>query len=488
MGRKKPVAALGGRDFGGSGGALSSSNISSPNRRGSGGEASQQLPTAAQSSTSPTEGCSSAGAALTFSSCRMETRSNTSGSCGGIQEVNKGNSSSSSSTNHAGSSTSSVKGGDFVSDALLRDLEFEDFSRASCWEQLQHELVSCLRSLPIAADRSRFLQQVAAAHAEAAAAAAAAAPVHAPACMHRSAYCSSSWHAYAVPPPQFACLCSSPLLQQQQQRCALSLPLFSPLVLQQLVPIPRPPNYSRDSTEIPRDRLLRLTYTCSPPLPELGCCCSSNSSRNDSSSRRAYAAEPPAEVQVAEDLRHWSPSLSPIFFDSSSSGCGRSIRCSSSDGVSTNNKELRCGTCAACTLQWEQFFPSRAPSIQRSFGGESVARNSNVSSCLYTQVQLFSFLPMQFICLRCCLFPPLLQSRSFCNSKPSDSPMPQAQQQQQQQQRGASSRAQVQQERHEDLLLLPLLFPFPYPRKQRGQLLQLSGWRRAQPSRASRHP
>ncbi|CDJ53106.1 hypothetical protein EBH_0014690 [Eimeria brunetti] len=254
--------------------------------------------------------------------------------------------------------SSSNCSGNFVSDALLRQLEFEDFSRASCWEQLQHEFISCLRGLPIVASRSRYLKQVETAHEEAAAAAASAgaASGRAAPCMHSSASCSSSWHEYPVPPQLYSCMCCSPQQQQQQQRCVLSLHLFAPLVLQQLLPIPRSPDPSVNSDEGYRDQLLRLTYTCSPPLPELSCYCSNSSSG-------AIKNAPGAEQQPPD--QHISGlSVSPVFFNSSSTS-GYNTN-NSSRG--RNNKELRCGTCAACVLRWEEFFPSRAPSIQRSFG------------------------------------------------------------------------------------------------------------------------
>lgn len=322
-------------------------------RGGSNAEHAQQPSTAAQSIAS-LGACGDCGSIEEANSCR---------SCGGSRNAG------SSSCNRNSSSNENRGDGDFVSDVLLREFEFEDFSRASCWEQLQYELVSCLRRLPIIAARSLYLQQVANAHVEAASAASGAS-VHTVACMHSDASCSSSWHACAVPPPQFACLCCSPQQQQQQQRCALSLQLFAPLVLQLLLHIPKLPIASPKYAEGHPGQHLRITYTRAPPLPEFGCCCSSSSRSN--STIWASADAPRPEQQPPEGLRLSSPSMSPIYFDSSTDGCNST---GSSSSNKKNNKELRCGICAACILKWEHFFPSRAPSIQRSFGGEFIVCN-----------------------------------------------------------------------------------------------------------------
>ncbi|XP_026191950.1 LOW QUALITY PROTEIN: uncharacterized protein LOC34618429 [Cyclospora cayetanensis] len=138
-----------------------------------------------------------------------------------------------------GSSNRSTACGDggnddtFVSEALLREIVFEDYSRASSWERLQHQLLSSVRSLKIAVARHRFLRQVDAANAEAAVPPVASAP-HQPmragdALINKS----GSWHTCAEILPRCACACSS--LAQEQQQSSLSMQLFAPLVLQTLL-------------------------------------------------------------------------------------------------------------------------------------------------------------------------------------------------------------------------------------------------------------
>ncbi|CDJ28147.1 uncharacterized protein EMH_0014140 [Eimeria mitis] len=345
MARKKPFVASGDRERSSKEEASSSS---SPSRV----ETSQHSPTDADGSAFRSIS-SNAEAAVPEGSCSIKSQS----ACGECGDTERATSSASSSSSCGGNSRNTRSGSNsrknstsnsscssnFVSDDLLREFDFEDFSRASCWEQLQHEFVSCLSGFPFVAARRRYLQQVADGHAAAAAAAAAALPTgsgRAASEMHSYATCSSSWHAYAVPPPRFACLCCSPQQQQQQQRCALSLQLFAPLVLQLLLPVPKPPAASPDAAEAPRGSLLRLTYTCTPPMPELGCCCcnsNNNSSNNNHSSSNSCSSgisadAPAAEKQLQEDQHPWDPSVSPVFF-SSSSGY--------SSSSSSGKKELR---------------------------------------------------------------------------------------------------------------------------------------------------
>ncbi|OEH79812.1 hypothetical protein cyc_01415 [Cyclospora cayetanensis] len=253
-----------------------------------------------------------------------------------------------------GSSNRSTACGDggnddtFVSEALLREIVFEDYSRASSWERLQHQLLSSVRSLKIAVARHRFLRQVDAANAEAAVPPVASAP-HQPmragdALINKS----GSWHTCAEILPRCACACSS--LAQEQQQSSLSMQLFAPLVLQTLLINPQHQTHPLGTSQRLPGELLRLTYTCSAPLPEVRRCSCTVSRRSG-------------------DVQHALQDTDQFFEEHgflSSSAISSLLR-----GGSGGHRELRCGRCAACILQWERLFPSRATFLQRDFGEET---------------------------------------------------------------------------------------------------------------------
>ncbi|KAL8428510.1 hypothetical protein ACSSS7_007175 [Eimeria intestinalis] len=227
----------------------------------------------------------------------------------------------------------------FVSDAVLRDLLFEDYSRASSWEKLLHHLLSSF--MPLSAARHRYLSQVTAANVRASAAAAGDAS---PAQGIQSPVGSSdvSRHASALLPQGFACSCSSSTHKQQRDPCTLSLRLFAPLVIETLLSCP-----------LQYQQRLRLTYTCAAPLPDLRCTCSGRIS-DDFKGGSAMSTE---ALRFAEE--HGIPTS--LF---------KAQQLHRSSSGSYSNRELRCGTCAACVLRWERLFPSRASFVQRDFGGE----------------------------------------------------------------------------------------------------------------------
>ncbi|KAL8434905.1 hypothetical protein Efla_000716 [Eimeria flavescens] len=233
----------------------------------------------------------------------------------------------------------------FVSEAVLRGLVFEDYSRASSWELLLHHLLSSFT--PLTATRRRFLAQVNRANSEASAAAAAVARdpnAHsAP-----DYFCSSrlSRHACLMLPRKCACACSSSTTQQQRGSCTVSLRLFVPLVIENLLSYPQP-----------QQQRLRLTYTCAAPLPDLPCTCRVGGRRGFSKCSGSNSPSAAQALPFAEDHGILKGFIETHLPDSSSS-----INSSSS------KRELRCGTCGACVLRWERLFPSRASFVQRDFG------------------------------------------------------------------------------------------------------------------------
>ncbi|KAL8269436.1 hypothetical protein Esti_006626 [Eimeria stiedai] len=243
----------------------------------------------------------------------------------------------SSSTNEAPREDSPNSDSKFVSDAVLRDLLFEDYSRASSWELLLHHLLSSFMPLPAA--RRRYLSQVTAANAKASAAAAGDAS---PAQGVQSPVSSNnvSRHAFALLPQGFACSCSSSSHKQQREPCTISLRLFAPLVIETLLSFP-----------LEYAQRLRLTYTCAAPLPDLRCTCTGRRSEGFKSGSTVSMEA----LRFAEE--HGIPTS---LFMSQQLHRGSSRSCT--------NRELRCGTCAACVLRWERLFPSRASFVQRDFG------------------------------------------------------------------------------------------------------------------------
>ncbi|KAL8454974.1 hypothetical protein Emag_001227 [Eimeria magna] len=225
----------------------------------------------------------------------------------------------------------------FVSDAVLRDLVFEDYSRASSWEMLLHHLLSSFMPLPAA--RRRYLSQVTAANVRASAAAAGDAS---PAQGFQSPVGSNnvSRHAFSLLPQDFACSCPSSSHKQQREPCTVSLRLFAPLVIETLLSCP-----------LQNQQRLRLTYTCAAPLPDLCCTCSGRTSE-DFKSGSTVSTE---ALRFAEEHGIPTSLFKPQqLHRSSSRNC--------------TNSESRCGTCAACVMRWERLFPSRASFVQRDFG------------------------------------------------------------------------------------------------------------------------